>query len=376
MSSSSSSSMLQLLFLLAAHHFLVSGFPISSTTAPPSSSGLAAVMDGKRVAAEIRSELRDQVSQMTTAPTTIIPGLAVILVGDRRDSQTYVNMKKKACAEIGIVSYGYDFASDVSQEEILRCVEECNANPRIHGILVQLPLPPHIAEEVILQTIDPEKDVDGLHPVNVAQLCSTHTHEQQQGCWNNWNWNNLSNVPFPIPCTPQGCIELLDRYGVDIEGKHAVVLGRSNLVGVPVALLLMHRHATVTVAHSRTTNIDEVVRRADILICAVGQPGLVRKEWLKPHDGGGAVVIDVGINAVDDDTNPKGYRLVGDVDYEECQHVASLITPVPGGVGPMTIAMLMRNTVNACRRSNNSSSSHESTTVPTQNKKKANNEDK
>jgi 5,10-methylene-tetrahydrofolate dehydrogenase/methenyl tetrahydrofolate cyclohydrolase len=299
---------------------------------------VATDIDGKAIAKTIRMELKNQVEAMRP----VQPGLAVILVGDRRDSQTYVNMKKKACAECGIASFGYDFAASASQAEVMECIAECNQNPAIDGILVQLPLPPHMQEHVVLDSIDPDKDVDGLHPINVAHLSSTSTHTGNIRL----DWNKLNEIPFPIPCTPQGCIELLDRVGVEIAGKRAVVIGRSNLVGIPVALLLMHRNATVTIVHSKTVNTANVVKEADIVIAAVGRAFLVKKEWLKE----GAVVIDVGINSIDDVTVKKGYRLVGDVDYEDARQVASQVTPVPGGVGPMTIAMLMRNTVNACVR--------------------------
>lgn len=213
-------------------------------------------------------------------------------------------------------------------------------DPSVHGILVQLPLPSHINEEAVLHAILPEKDVDGLHPLNVAQLANTKTHAAGRG---QWSFNNLN---FSVSCTPQGCIELLDRSGVSIEGKEAVVIGRSNIVGIPVALLLMQRNATVTIAHSRTKDIAQVVARADIVVAAVGRAEFVQSSWLKP----GAVVIDVGINSVDDASDKRGYRLVGDVNYNDCKEVASHITPVPGGVGPMTIAMLLRNTVNSARR--------------------------
>mmetsp|Transcript_11943 Transcript_11943/g.12009 ORF Transcript_11943/g.12009 Transcript_11943/m.12009 type:complete len:239 (+) Transcript_11943:455-1171(+) len=218
-------------------------------------------------------------------------------------------------------------------------VSELNKDPAVDGILVQLPLPEHIDEKSVLDCISKEKDVDGLHPLNIAGLCNTKTHGGR-GAF------TFDALDFHVSCTPQGCIELLDRSGVVIEGKDAVVLGRSNIVGIPVALLLMQRNATVTIAHSRTKNIAEVVGRADIVIAAVGRTEMVKGEWIKP----GAVVIDVGINSKDDPTDKRGYKLVGDCEFESCKEKASLITPVPGGVGPMTIAMLLRNTVNAARR--------------------------
>jgi 5,10-methylene-tetrahydrofolate dehydrogenase/methenyl tetrahydrofolate cyclohydrolase len=298
---------------------------------------VATDIDGKAVAEIIRQELKGEVDQMSHQP-----GLAVILVGARRDSQTYVKMKKKACAECGIASYGYDFEDTADEQDIIAKILELNAMPTVHGILVQLPLPKHMDEHKVLDLILPEKDVDGLHPVNVAKLSSTATHIGNSKV----NWSHLNSIPFPLPCTPQGCIELLDRSGVVISGKRAVVVGRSNLVGMPVAMLLMHRDATVTIVHSKTANPEQVVAEADIVVAAVGRAFLVKKEWIKP----GAVVIDVGINSVDEPESKKGYRLVGDVDYDGVKEVASQVTPVPGGVGPMTIAMLMRNTVNACKR--------------------------
>lgn len=274
------------------------------------------------------------------------PGLAVILVGSRRDSQTYVNMKKKACAGVGIASFGYDYDETVSQEDLLAKIKELNERKDVHGILVQLPLPAHVDEKVILDSIDPEKDVDGLHPDNVSKLALQGTHGNKQGYW-----EDLSNIPFSVPCTPLGCLELLDRSGVEISGKRAVVIGRSNLVGLPVSFLLLHRNATVTIVHSRTQNIEDEVARADIVIAAVGRANLVKASWLKE----GAVVIDVGINSVDLPPDQvvegkKPYKLVGDVDFDDAVGKCSKITPVPGGVGPMTIAMLLRNTVNSCKR--------------------------
>jgi 5,10-methylene-tetrahydrofolate dehydrogenase/methenyl tetrahydrofolate cyclohydrolase len=294
-------------------------------------------------------------------------GLAVILVGERRDSKAYVGAKKKACAEIGVASFGFDYPGDVDQAVIIDKVMELNADPAVHGtytsllssylpsrrrissilyyyslkpgILVQLPLPPHIDETTVLNAIAPEKDVDGLHPINVAKLAKTSTRTGAKF--------SLDEVDFHIACTPQGCIELLERHGVDLTGKNAVVLGRSNIVGIPVALLLMHKNATVTIAHSRTHDLPGVLGRADIVVAAVGRPEMVKGAWIKP----GCVLIDVGINSVDDPTDKRGYRLVGDAEFSSCKEVASQITPVPGGVGPMTIAMLLKNTVAGARRS-------------------------
>jgi len=287
----------------------------------------AKLIDGKAIAATIRGEIKAEVDAMK-AKTGKVPGLAAVLVGERKDSQTYVRMKKRACEEVGITSFGYDLPADISQEDLLDVVRELNNNPDVHGILVQLPLPDHIDDEEILGAISLEKDVDGFHPLNIGRLSMKRRD------------------PLFVPCTPRGCIELLDRSGVTIEGNNAVVLGRSNIVGLPVAMLLLHRNATVTICHSRTQNLPEVVRGADIVIAAVGRAQMVQADWLKP----GATVIDVGVNAVDDPTAKKGYRLVGDVDFEAAKEVAGMITPVPGGVGPMTIAMLLKNTLDSAKR--------------------------
>lgn len=288
----------------------------------------AQLIDGKQIAADIHDEIKADVEEMK-AKTGKVPGLATVLVGNRKDSQTYVKMKKKACKKAGIASFGHDLPEDIRQEELLKIVLELNANPDVHGILVQLPLPEHIDEEEILSAVSLEKDVDGFHPINIGRLSMKRRD------------------PLFVPCTPKGCIELLDRTGVVIEGKRAVVLGRSNIVGLPVAMLLLHRNATVTICHSRTNDLPSVVREADILVTAVGRAEMVKRDWVKP----GVVVIDVGMNAVDDLSSEKGYRLTGDVAFDEVKEVASAITPVPGGVGPMTIAMLLRNTVESAKRS-------------------------
>ena len=287
----------------------------------------ARIIDGQAIAAAIREEVKADVEQLK-ARHDLTPGLATVLVGERPDSQTYVRMKTRACAEAGINSFGHDLPEDISQDALLAIVQELNANPAIHGILVQLPLPAHIDEEAILAAVSLEKDVDGFHPINIGRLSMKR------------------RAPLFVPCTPKGCIELLDRSGIEIEGKQAVVLGRSNIVGLPVAMLLLHRNATLTICHSRTQNLPDVVRQADILIAAVGRAEMVRGDWIKP----GAAIIDVGINPVDDPTKKRGYRLVGDVAFDEAREVASAITPVPGGVGPMTIAMLLRNTTDSARR--------------------------
>lgn len=287
----------------------------------------AQLIDGTAIAATIRGEIKAEVEEMQ-AKYGKVPGLSTVLVGSRRDSQAYVRMKKKACSEVGITSFGHDLPEDISQEALLKVVRDLNANPDVHGILVQLPLPNHIDDEEILGAISLAKDVDGFHPLNIGRLSMKRRE------------------PLYVPCTPKGCIELLDRSGVSIEGKRAVVLGRSNIVGLPVAMLLLHRNATLTICHSRTKDLPGVVREADILIAAVGRAEMVRGDWVKP----GVVVIDVGVNAVDDPTREKGYRLVGDVAFDEVKEVAAMITPVPGGVGPMTIAMLLRNTLDGAKR--------------------------
>lgn len=288
----------------------------------------AQLIDGKAIAATIRQEIKTAVEAMQ-AKYGQAPGLATVLVGARKDSQTYVRMKKKACAEVGIASFSYDLPSDISQPDLLKIVQDLNANPEVHGILVQLPLPDHIDDEEILGAISLEKDVDGFHPLNIGRLSMKRRE------------------PLFVPCTPKGCIELLDRSGFPIEGKRAVVLGRSNIVGLPVAMLLLHRNATLTICHSRTQDLPAVVREAEILIAAVGRAEMVRGDWIKP----GAVIIDVGVNPVNDPGSDKGYKLVGDVAFDEAKEVASAITPVPGGVGPMTIAMLLQNTLDSARRS-------------------------
>ncbi|KAA9132022.1 bifunctional methylenetetrahydrofolate dehydrogenase/methenyltetrahydrofolate cyclohydrolase FolD [Marinihelvus fidelis] len=287
----------------------------------------AEIIDGKAIAATIREEIRQEVAAMQAAHGRV-PGLATVLVGARKDSETYVRMKKKACAEVGIASFGHELPADISQDELLAVVEGLNADPAVHGILVQLPLPDHIDDEAVLAAISLEKDVDGFHPLNIGRLSMKRRD------------------PLFVPCTPKGCIELLDRSGIEISGRNAVVLGRSNIVGLPVAMLLLHRNATLTVCHSRTADLPAMVRQADILIAAVGRAEMVKGDWIKP----GAAVIDVGVNAIDDANDPRGYRLVGDVAFDEAREVAGAITPVPGGVGPMTIAMLLRNTTDAAVR--------------------------
>jgi len=298
------------------------------------------IIDGKGIAAEIRREIADEVEALVSS-SGVTPGLAVVLVGSRKDSETYVRMKKKACQQVGIREFGFNLTAQVTQDELLERIQELNEDPSVHGILVQLPLPEHIDEQLVLSSIDPAKDVDGLHPLNMAQLTQTNTHQKVRGL--EWSFGNLD---FPVACTPQGCIELLDRCGVPIAGQRAVVIGRSNIVGIPVSLLLMQRDATVTIVHSHTPDPAAISREADIVIAAAGRAELVNADWVKP----GAVVIDVGINSVEDKDASKGYRLVGDVKFMEVKSIADKITPVPGGVGPMTIAMLLRNTLLAAAR--------------------------
>ncbi len=287
----------------------------------------AQLIDGKGTAATIHGEIEAEVEKLESEHG-IVPGLATVLVGENPASQFYVRSKQKRCAEVGIRSFGHNLPESAGQEEVDGLVAKLNADPRVHGILVQLPLPKHLNEEQVLSAIGLDKDVDGFHPVNIGRL------------------SMKGREPLFVPCTPSGCIELLDRYGIEIEGKEAVVLGRSNIVGLPVAMLLLHRNATVTICHSRTRDLPATCRRADILIAAVGRPQMVKADWVKP----GAAVIDVGINRVDDPTRKRGYRLVGDVDFEAVKEVVGYITPVPGGVGPMTIAMLLRNTLRGAKR--------------------------
>ncbi len=284
----------------------------------------AELLDGKAIAEELRKEIKQDVDKRIEAGKTV-PGLVTVLVGENPASQVYVRMKHKACQEVGINSYAIDMPKTASQAEVEKKVKELNADPKVHGILVQLPLPSGLDEEKVLNAISIEKDVDGFHPLNIGRLA-------QKG-----------RDPLFVPCTPAGSIYLLKKVVPQIEGKNAVVLGRSNIVGMPVALLLVRENATVTICHSRTKDLPDVVRQADILIAAVGRPEMVKGDWIKP----GAVVIDVGVNRVEDPAAKRGYRLVGDVDFEEAKEVAGVITPVPGGVGPMTIAMLLQNTLRA-----------------------------
>lgn len=287
------------------------------------------LIEGRAIAEKVYAELRGEIAELKKNGRT--PGLAVVLVGDNPASRAYVRSKDKMCRDLGLHSVKLELPAETSQAELLARVQELNRDPAIHGILVQSPPPKHIDEAAIVRAIDPAKDVDGFHPTNVAKLA-------------------LGDDSGFVPCTPLGCQRLLIESGAQISGAHVVVLGRSMIVGKPLALLLMRKgkggDATVTVGHSRSKRLEEITRSADILIAAIGQPEFVRAE----HVRDGAVVIDVGINRVDDATMERGYRLVGDVAFAEVSEKASAITPVPGGVGPMTIAMLMANTVRACRQ--------------------------
>ncbi len=284
----------------------------------------AQIIDGKQIAANIRAKVADDVKAMK-AETGYTPGLATVLVGDDPASATYVRMKQRACAEADIRSIGKLLPTDTSQDELVELVSQLNMDPGVNGILVQLPLPDHIDEETVLNSIDLKKDVDGFHPVNIGRL------------------SMKGRDPLFIPCTPHGVIVLLQESDVKLSGAEAVIVGRSNIVGLPVAMLLQKENATVTICHSRTKDLAEHTRRADILVAAIGRTEMISGDMIKP----GAAVIDVGINQKPDPTKKRGYRLVGDVEFDSAKEVAGAITPVPGGVGPMTIAMLMKNTLRA-----------------------------
>ena len=287
---------------------------------------MATIIDGKKVAEDVLKKCAEEITGLKSQGIT--PGLAVVLVGEDPASKVYVNSKVRKCGELGIHSEKIVLSREATQEEVLETVKNLNENPRIHGILVQSPPPPQIDEEAIVRAINPAKDVDGFHPENVAKLA-------------------LEDPTGFVPCTPAGCMELLRSAGIKTSGANAVVVGRSMIVGKPMALLLMARgsDATVTVAHSRSKDLPEICRQADIVVAAVGRPEFITDDYVKE----GAVVIDVGINRVDDAEAKKGYRLCGDVDYTSVAPKCSAITPVPGGVGPMTIALLMKNTIKAAR---------------------------
>ena len=290
---------------------------------------MSKIIDGKAVAEKVLAECGQQIEHLKNQGLT--PGLAVVLVGEDPASKVYVGSKVRKCAELGLHSRKIELPVDATQEDVLTVVKELNADDQIRGILVQSPPPPQIDEDAIVRAIDPAKDVDGFHPENVAKLA-------------------LEDGSGFVPCTPAGCMRLLKEAGVETSGAEAVVLGRSMIVGKPMALLLMSKegNATVTVAHSRTRELANVCRRADIIVAAIGRPGFVTADMVKE----GAAVIDVGINRVDDDSAKRGYRIVGDVDYDAVAPKCSAITPVPGGVGPMTIAMLISNTVKAAEAAN------------------------
>lgn len=280
---------------------------------------MATVIDGKAIAAKIRNELTTSVTALKTAGVT--PGLAVVLVGEDPASKVYVSMKEKACADVGIFSDEHKLSAATSENDLLDLIARLNADPKIHGILVQLPLPKQINTEKVLEAISPDKDVDGFHPYNVGRL--------------------MVGKPTFQPCTPYGVMIMMKEIGLDLTGKNVVVVGRSNIVGKPVAMMCLQQHATVTICHSRTKNLADVVRTADVVIAAVGVPEMIKGEWIKE----GAVVIDVGVNRVGEK------KLVGDVEYAGAFERASAITPVPGGVGPMTITMLLYNTVESAKNS-------------------------
>lgn len=288
----------------------------------------ARILDGKEIARQIRMELAEEVAALKGLGHT--PGLGVLLVGDHPASRSYVTAKEKACAEIGMLSREVHLPASATREAILDAVHAFNNAADIHGILVQLPLPNAAIEQEILQAVDPDKDVDGFHPVNVGRM--------------------VLGLPAYWPCTPHGILQMLKRSGIPVSGRHVVVLGRSNIVGRPVSILLSMKHAlgnaTVTICHTGSRQTAELARQADIVIAAAGRPKTLTADMVKP----GAVVIDVGVNRIDDPSHPRGHRLVGDADYDALLSVASAITPVPGGVGPMTIAMLLFNTVQSARR--------------------------
>lgn len=280
---------------------------------------MAIILDGKKTSAELRAEIREKTLELKQR-TGIVPGLAVILVGDDPASRIYVNNKEKACEAAGFLSREYNLPGDSKSEDISDLIRSLNNDDKIHGILIQLPLPPHIRPEPLIELVDPNKDVDGFHPYNIGQLF-------------------LGN-PFHRPCTPSGIVEILDRYKIEVSGKEAVIVGRSNIVGKPLALMLLSLNATVTICHTKTRDLAEVTRRADILVAAVGKACMISGGMVKD----GAVVVDVGVNRL-----PDG-KVVGDVDFAEVSPKASYITPVPGGVGPMTIAMLLKNTLDGAIR--------------------------
>jgi 5,10-methylene-tetrahydrofolate dehydrogenase/methenyl tetrahydrofolate cyclohydrolase len=287
----------------------------------------ARIIDGAQAAANIRADVKAEAALLKERHG-IIPGLATVLVGNNPASHAYVRAKRKTSADLGLESFGHELPEDASQAEVIALVRGLSADPRVHGILVQLPLPAHISEEAVLGEVVLEKDVDGFNPVNIGRL------------------GMKNRIPTFAPCTPSAVIELLKQSGTIMEGAHAVVLGRSNIVGLPLCLLLLGANSTVSICHSRTHDVGTLTRQADILVAAIGKTRFVTAAMVRP----GAVVIDVGINEIADATRKSGKRLVGDVDFDAVREVAGAITPVPGGVGPMTIAMLMKHTVTAAKR--------------------------
>ena len=284
----------------------------------------ATIINGKEIAKQVQEEVKEAVAKME-AEHGYTPGLATVLVGEDPASATYVRSKQRTCEKLGIRSVGHVLPADATQEEVEKLESALNADPTINGILVQLPLPKHLNEEAVLNSIDLGKDVDGFHPVNIGRLAMK------------------GRDPLFIPCTPYGCMVLLERSGIDTNGAEAVIVGRSNIVGLPMAMLLQKANATVTICHSRTKDLKAHLQQADIVVAAIGWANMITGDMLKP----GCAVIDVGINRIDDPEAKNGYRLVGDVDFDSAKEVAGAITPVPGGVGPMTIAMLMKNTLHA-----------------------------
>lgn len=289
---------------------------------------MAKILSGKELAEKMRQEMKLELEELKNKHD-LVPGLAVVLIGDNPASISYVKGKEKACAHVGILSREYKFDADYKEENLLKLIDELNHDNAIHGILVQLPLPDHINEENILYAIDHNKDVDGFHPVNIGKM--------------------MIGAPCFLPCTPHGIQQLLLRNDIEISGKHVVIVGRSNIVGKPLAMILIQKNpganATVTICHTRTKDVAEITKRADILVAAAGRPHTVNADMVKE----GAVVIDVGVNRIEDKTKKKGYRLIGDVDFEEVSKKASAISPVPGGVGPMTITMLLHNTIQSAK---------------------------
>ena len=294
---------------------------------------MAEIIDGKAISEQLKAEVGEAVLKLKEE-TGVQAGLSVILVGENPASQVYVKNKGISCQQCNIASFEHRLPAETTQEKLMALIEELNNDPKVHGILCQLPLPKHIDENAVLLAINPAKDVDGFHPMNVGKFMTLK------------KFDDIVDAGIFLPCTPYGCIELLERTGVKLSGAGAVVIGRSNIVGKPVAMMLMAKNATVTICHSRTKDLPEVVRRGDVVIAAIGSPEFVKGDWIRK----GATVIDVGVNRIDDPSTKSGTRLVGDVEFGKAKENAAHITPVPGGVGPMTIAMLMKNTLTAAQR--------------------------